>query len=347
MRRSVLFIVIVLLAAGSVLAEEAVLIDFAQLTADYPADDPVHNERTLVDYSIAAGSSYTEEEKAEMKISLAIDAWEIDLASSSQRVNTVSNSLIRPAPVREGASNYENQTVLGARINFPTEPFNSWALIRPPFEIPAYADLSEVQEDGSVEVAQEEVGRGRKFDSIGVVKNVGVLRSVSMNVHGLNFPHGISIVLQDENNEEHEIFMGYLRFDGWRTLEWRNPNYIQQVRNRELRVFPLYPNLTPMRKLIGIRIYRDAAMEGGDFITYVKDISLTYDRAVLQLERDINDEAVWGILQERERSRREAELRNLGNIQVLRYLEQRKMHDPDAASAAPAGEAGTTAPEGE
>lgn len=347
MRRSVLFILIVLLAAGSVLAEEAVLIDFAQLTADYPADDPVHNERTLVDYSIAAGSSYTEEEKAEMKISLAIDAWEIDIASSSRNVTTISNSMVRPAPVREGASNYENQTVLGARINFPTDPFNSWALIRPPFEIPAYADVSQVQEDGSVEVPQEEVGRGRKFDGIGVVKNVGVLRSVSMNVHGLNFPHGISIVLQDENNEEHEIFMGYLRFDGWRTLEWRNPNYIQEVRDRELRVFPLYPNLTPMRKLIGIRIYRDAAMEGGDFITYIKDISLTYDRAVLQLERDINDEAVWGILQERERSRREAELRNLGNIQVLRYLEQRKMHDPDAAAAQPAGEAGTTAPEGE
>jgi hypothetical protein len=155
----------------------------------------------------------------------------------------------------------------------------------------------------------------------------------------------MSIILMDENNEEHEIFMGYLRFDGWRTLEWRNPNYIQEVRNRELRAFPLYPNLTPMRKLIGIRIYRDASMQGGNFVTYLKDISLTYDRAVLQLERDINDEAVWGILQERERSRREAELQNLGSIQVLRYLEERKMHDEDAAADADQGEAGTAAPD--
>ncbi|MDA3950506.1 MAG: flagellar filament outer layer protein FlaA [Spirochaeta sp.] len=345
MRRSVLFILIVLLAAGSVAAEEAVLIDFAQLTSDYPADDPVHNERTLVDYSIAAGSSYTEEEKAAMKISLAINAWEIEIASSSRSITTISNSMIRPAPVREGASSYENETVLGARVYFPTAPFNSWALIRPPFEIPAYADVSEVQEDGTVETPQEEVGRGNKFDGIGVVKNVGVLRSVSVNVHGLNFPHGMSIILMDENNEEHEIFMGYLRFDGWRTLEWRNPNYIQEVRNRELRAFPLYPNLTPMRKLIGIRIYRDASMQGGNFVTYLKDISLTYDRAVLQLERDINDEAVWGILQERERSRREAELQNLGSIQVLRYLEERKMHDEDAAADADQGEAGTAAPD--
>ncbi len=332
MRRSVLFVLIGLLSIGTVLAEEAVLIDFAQLAANYPADDPVHNEQTIVDYSIAAGSSYTEEEKAQMKISLGIESWEIELASSSQRVETVADSMVRESPVREGAARFENETVLGARVRFPTEAFNSWAMIRPPFEIPAYADRTEVQDDGSLETPQEEVGRGAKFDNFGVVKNVGVLRSVSMNVHGLNFPHGVSVILMDENNNEHEIFMGYVNFDGWRTLEWRNPNYITEVRNREIRSFPLYPNLTPMRKLIGIRVYRDAAMPGGDFITYIKDISLTYDRAVLNLERDINDEAVWGILQERERARREAELRSLGNIQVLRYLEERKMHDADAAA---------------
>ncbi len=334
MRRSVLFVLIVLLlSTGFAFAEEATLIDFADLIADYPADAPVHNERTLVDYSIAAGSSYTEEEKAEMKVSLAINSWEIDLASSSRNVVTTESSMVRQAIVREGATEFENQGVLGTRVHFPDGPFNSWAMIRPPFEIPAYADRDFLQDDGSLSVPQEESGRGGKFDGIGVVKNVGVLRSLSMTVYGLNFPQGISVVLQDENNEEHEIFLGYLQFDGWRTLEWRNPNYITEVRNRELQTYPLYPKLAPMRKLIGIRVYRDGAMDGGDFITYIKDISITYDKAVLQLERDIDDEAVWGILQERERSRREAELRRLGNIQVLRYLEGRKMHDPDALPA--------------
>lgn len=330
MRRSVLFVLIFLLVLGFVAADEAVLIDFANLTANFPPDNPQHNERTLTDYSIAAGTSFTEEEKAEMRISLAIDSWEVDLASSSRNVGTISDSMIRSAPVRSGASRYEDQTVMGVRIRFPEGPFNSWALIRPPFEIPAFADLDEVDADGNITVAQEEQGRGRKFDNYGVVKNIGVLRSVSMNVHGLNFPHGIAIVLQDENNNTQEIFMGNLQFDGWRTLEWRNPNYITEVRNREIRTMPLYPNLSPMRKLIGIRVYRDAAQRGGDFITYIKDISVTFDRAVLQLERDIDDEAVWGILQDREQARRDAELMRLGNIQVLRYLEQRKMHDPDA-----------------
>lgn len=330
MRRSfILALIALVLLTGTVFAEEATLIDFTQLTTDYPADDPQHNQRTLVDFSLAAGSSYTEEEKAAMKISLAIPDWEVVLASSSENVTTVTNSEIRPAVVRDGAQQYGGDTVLGARVYFPQQPYNGWALIEPPFEIPAYSDPTEVAADGTLTTPQEERGTGTKFDSFGVVKNVGVLRSVTITVNGLNFPHGLSLVLQDENNEQHEVFMGYLNFDGWRDLTWMNPNYISDVRNRELRTFPLYPNLAPMRKLIGIRIYRDAMMQGGDFITYIRDVSITYDRAVLQLERDINDEQVWGILQDREAARRDAELRNLGNIQVLRYLEQRKMHSPE------------------
>ena len=229
-----------------------------------------------------------------MKTSLSVEAWGIELASSSMSVENIGSSMVKAAPVRAGASRFENTTVLGARVHFPDGPFNGWALIQPPFEIPAYADLDVLQADGSLEVGQDEVGRGRKFDNIGVVKNVGVLRSVAVNVYGLDFPHGMSIILEDETGRDHEIFMGYLNFDGWRTLEWKNPNYITEVRNRELSTFPLYPNLQPMRKLKGIRIYRDASMQGGDMITYVKDINLTYDRAVLETERDIDDEAIWG-----------------------------------------------------
>jgi hypothetical protein len=61
-----------------------------------------------------------------------------------------------------------------------------------------------------------------------------------------------------------------------------------------------------------------------------------YDKAVLSLERDIDDESTWGILQKREEARRNAELKRLGNIQVLRYLEQKKMHaEKPAAAPAP------------
>jgi hypothetical protein len=336
---AILFVALMLIGMG-LSADESVLIDFAQLVADYPKDNPKENQATMVDFSVVAGSSYTAEEKALMKTSLAIQNWEVLLASSSRSVMNQALSMAKPAKVREGAANFAGATVLGVRVHFPVDPFNSWALVRPPFEIPAYMDKTVVNADGSLSVPQEEVGKGRKFDNLGVVKNVGVLKSVSMNVHGLNFPHTISLVLMDENNEEQEIFMGNLQFDGWKKLTWENPNYVAEVRNRDLRVFPLYPKSAPMRKLIGIRIYRDAAHEGGDFIGYIKDISIVYDKAVLTLERDIDDEATWGILQKREEARRTAELRRLGHLQVLRYLELKKMHAGESAPSkapAPAG----------
>ena len=120
--------------------------------------------------------------------------------------------------------------------------------------------------------------------------------------------------------------MDYLNFEGWRTITWKNPNYITEVRNRDVYQTPLYPKATPMVKLAGVRILKDASQEGGDIITYIKDISVVYDKAVLTIERDVDEEAIWGILKEREESRRTAEFERLGQQQVLRYLEQKKMH---------------------
>jgi hypothetical protein len=73
-------------------------------------------------------------------------------------------------------------------------------------------------------------------------------------------------------------------------------------------------------------IYRDSMQEGGDIVTYMKDIEITYDLALLETQRDINDEAIWGILTERYEARKRAELRRVGDMQVLRSLEKEKMH---------------------
>jgi hypothetical protein len=131
--------------------------------------------------------------------------------------------------------------------------------------------------------------------------------------------------VEDQDGVQQTIFMDYLEFDGWRTLTWNNPNYIADVRNRELRKFPLYPKGTPYLKLDGFVIYRDSQQEGGDFVTYLKDVKITYDKALITTERDINDEAIWGIIQQRNEARRLAELKRLGGSQVLRFLEQQKM----------------------
>ncbi len=313
-----LCIVVLLMAAFPVFAEETVLIDFAQLAADR---DDAENEATFIDFSDKAGAGFTEEEKAYMKTSLSLANWEVQLASSAKTVTNRRYSYVLPAPVKDGATRYGGETVLGVRVHFPEEPYNSWAVVRPPFDIPAF------------ERADEQDAKGVKFDSFGVVKNVGVIKSVTVNILGKNFPNGFGVILENSSHEEKNIFMSYLDFDGWKTITWNNPNYINDVRDRELKKTPLYPKATPYYKLAGLVFYKDAAQEGGDFITYVKDITLTYDKAVLNLQTDIDDEELWGILGEREEARRTAEYERLGNKQVLRYIEKQLMHaEADAAA---------------
>jgi hypothetical protein len=346
MKRIFILLVIAMVSVGA-FAAEGTLIDFTLLTSDVTVGDeaerPEH-ERTLVDFAEVAGASFTDAERDLMRSSLFIDNWEVDLNSSAQSPRTQANSKVRLAIVREGSEPFGNDPVLGARINFPTEPWNAWAVIRPPFEIQAYADRTQVDGEGEIVPLEanddNDVEAGDKFeDGHGVLKNVGVIKQVGLNVYGLNFPHSISVILQDENNERHEISMGYLQFDGWRQLIWDNPNYITDVRDRELRTYPLYPNLQPMMKLVGFRVYRDGSNVGGDFITYIRDVSLVYDEARLQLQEAIPHDDLWGILDQREDERRRAELRRIGNEQVLRFIEQQlqateNLRDEDAEADA-------------
>jgi len=333
MKRLFIFVVVGLLLGGTALmADQSTLIDFTKLGADQTTGTnqaPTENGATLVDYSNVAGASVSDADKAAMKSSLDLNNWQVVLASSSRSVANQSVTVTKEAATNPTAKQFNGQDmaskkILGVRIHFPTEPFNSWAMIQPPFDIPAYADKDALT-GGKMVVADADKGKGEKFNGYGVVKNVGVLKSLSITVYGANFPNGLGVVVADQDGNEQTMFMDYLAFDGWRTLTWDNPNYVVDVRNREVRKFPLYPKGMPYLKLVGIIIYRDAAQEGGDFVTYVHDISITYDKAIIDTERDINDEAIWGILQQRNEARRLAELKRLGNIQVLRFLERQKM----------------------
>jgi len=318
------------LASNGAFAEQQTLIDFSTLIGD-PATG--EHAQTTIDYSRQAGSSYSAEDKTKMKVSLAIRNWEVQLASSSQTVENQSNSMVSAAPVKADASKYAGQTVMGVRIHFPTYGINSFAVIKPPFTIPAYATLDNPTDQNAK--------AGSQFDGFGILKNVGVLKSIQINVLGRNNPNSLSLLLENDLGEEQEIFMGYLNFDGWKALTWVNPNYQTEVRNRDIKVLPLYPRSTPFIKLKGIVIHRDGAQDGGDIVTYIKDIKVIFDEAVLPGGTEVDDEAIWGILKQQEESSRNAELMKLGNLQVLRKLEQQKMateagFDQTAAAAAPA-----------
>ena len=334
MKRTLYLFASVLLLAGSLtFADEAMLIDFTQLEADCVVDEesnkPTQNKRTVMDFSVAAGATFTEEQKGLMKTSLALPEWEIVLNSSARNVGSLAESKVVAAPVKDSAKvPFAGKNVMGVRVIFPSIACNANAKIVPPFDIPAYEPLADADDNGvRQDPTDEQKASGKTLfeDGYGVVKNVGTIKSIACTTMGMNYPHGLYVLLKDNDNIERRYFMGYLGFDGWKTLIWNNPQYITEIRQREIRVYPIYPRGLPFVKFSGFQVTRDAAHIGDNYIGYFKDVKIIYDKALLTSDRDIADEDLWGIITKKETARQYAEMQRFGNTQVNRYLEKNKM----------------------
>lgn len=345
----VLSAAVMMLFGASAFAKESTLIDFTTLDADITIkaqDSDVEipeNSRTIMDYGIAAGATFNQDQKDLMKTSLYLGEWEVVLNSSAQTVAALAQSAVVSAPVRESAKvPFAGKNVMGVRVVFPAGAYNSNAKIVPPFEIPAYEPLTSADENGNRQPqTDEQKASGRTLfeadddesPAYGLVKNVGTLKSIAVTTMGMNFPHGLYVLLEDTDGVTRRYFMGYLGFDGWKTLTWNNPEYISEVRTREIRVYPIYPRGLPFVKFAGFQITRDASHVGEDFIGYFKDVKIIYDRAELTSERDIADEDLWGIVTKKETARQNLEMSRFGNKQVNRYLEKAKMATEESFSS--------------
>ena len=331
MKRTLFLTVAAMILAGSVaVARESVLIDFSQLDADTVADEngnPTQNSRTVMDYSVAAGATFTSDQKTLMKTSLALPEWEVLLNSSAKNPVSVALSQVVVAPVKESADvPFAGKNVMGVRVIFPTWANNANAKIVPAFDIPAYEPLSDADENGERQKpTDEQKGKYLFEDGYGVVRNVGTLKSIAVTTMGMNYPHVLYVLLKDNDGVERRYLMGNLYFDGWKTLIWNNPDYISEVRTREIRVYPIYPRGIPFVKFAGFQVARDASHIGDNFIGYFKDVKVIYDLAILTSDRDIDDEDLWGIITKKERDRQNGEMARFGNKQVNRYLEKSKM----------------------
>jgi hypothetical protein len=304
--------VALLFCASLAYAEESVLINFSELIADQDGQ----NSATMIDFSAQAGTAFTDDERALMVTSLAIENWTVELNSSARTV--VADRL---STARTVQSAFFGEPVMGVRIHFPSHANNANALVKPPFPIPALEMPEGEQEDGTINNFNE-----NRFLNKGFVQNVGTLKIIEMNVRGLNFPHTVSVLLERIGGKIEELPLGSLDYDGWKTLSWTNPSYAFEVRQRNRRVMPVYPHTIPFIKLNGIRFSRSGMNEGGDFIAYIKDIIIIYDKAVRDdVPVDIDDEAVWHIFRDREIARREAEMRRLGEREVFEFVQSRLM----------------------
>lgn len=332
MKKTFILVAMAFLLMGAVaVAEEAIIVDFALLNADIIADPNgkmTQNRRTVLDYGKVAGASYTDQQKALMRTSLALEQWEVELNSSAQNPLSIAASTIKEAEVRAEGEKFAGQKLMGVRILFPEWTNNANAKIKPGFLIPAYEKMAQVDDQGNLQepTAEDKAsGKSRFEDGYGIVRNTGVIKSIAVNTYGMNFPHGLYVLLRDQNNVVKRYFMGYLLFDGWREMIWSNPSYIANVKSRELRLYPVYPTALPHVAFEGFLITRDAAHDGGDAVAYFKDVKIIYDKAVLTTVRDFADEDIWGIQTEREMKRKKIEVEKFGHTQVLRFLEQEKM----------------------
>lgn len=330
MKRTFMLITAAMFLAGSfAFARESTVIDFSLLTADTVADEngnPTQNSRTVMDYAKASGSSFTSEQKALMRTSLALPNWEVVLNSSARNPQALSASRTVAAPVKQSANvPFAGSDVLGVYVLFPTWANNANAKVVPPFEIQAYEPLSDADANGNrLDPTGEQKGQYLFDDGYGVVRNVGTVKSVSVTTFGDNYPHKLYVLLKDQDQVERRYYMGTVEFDGWKTLTWNNPNYITDVRAREIRVYPIYPRGLPYVKFAGFQISRDARDIGNHYVGYFKDVKVIYDLAVLSTDRDIDEEDLWGIITEEEAYRQNVEMSRFGTKQVNRYIDQHK-----------------------
>ena len=363
MKKTLILSAALLSLVGFSFAEERTLIDFTKLKADiavYPQDSsngeegsseeqkPNQNSRTLMDYRRAAGASFSSDQKELMKSSLALTEWEVVLNSSARNVGSLAQSVVKAAPVSGNSKQpFAGEEVMGVRVVFPSGAYNANAKIIPPFSIPAYEPYGELDENGDRKKAESSSEGGENAESsessgpkwlfeaddpsdkaspaYGLVKNVGTIKAISVTTMGMNFPHALYVLLGDTDGVTRRYFMGYLGFDGWKELRWNNPEYITEVRTREIRIYPIYPRGEPFVKFEGFQIVRDASHVGDDFIGYFKDVKIIYDKANLTSERDIADEDLWGIIGRKENARQALEMSRFGNKQINRYVEKQKM----------------------
>ncbi len=243
---------------------------------------------------------------------MLIRRWLVTINSSGTSVAAKRYSYCKPVQTK-GVYGGKKRWVLGARIHFHRLPYNTWAKIHPPFEIIAF-------------------NKEGKFVNIenGVIDNTGQLFQIILEVNGRNYNNSITIRMKNDIDEEMDYFMGYLYFAGWKKLIWKNPNYIENVDLREIFRLPLYPRSIPYKKFVCFIIMRQGTEIGGDFIVYIANVRVSYDKAIVIEEMDIDDEAAWQIITQQQRARAERDRRVNTAIIDIRRGEAKRQHRASA-----------------
>ena len=297
-------LILIITSLMKIISLEAVLIAFNNL------------KDTTIDFSrFAQHKGYSEEVLKEMKQDLDPSMWKIHVNSSSWTKEARERTYLLTVA---NSQTYPDQIVLGVRAYFPQRYANSYVTIRPPFEIPSYYDNPENPN-----------GQGEMFLNKGVVRNVGVLRKLSVNALGNNFRYSLYVRIKDHLGLEKDVFVGYMDYQGWKSKAWINPNIEYELSMRETRkkTMPNYPDEFPFVKLLAFVILRDSSEITGNFVTMIKDVTVEYDEAIIQTGKtEDKQEEIFGIYTEELLKRANSEMQKVDNRIYLEWEERKKQH---------------------
>lgn len=280
-------------------------IDYKQTLIDFTQIDPELDENLSIAYGNELALTLPPEEVETLPpINYGLKNWRLVPASSIKRTEVFKASRVQSVVVQAGE--YAGQHVLGVKIKFPSYNYDMFVNIEPPF----MPDTS-----------------NPAFNNNGVLDNVGIVRSAYITVYGLYQPEKLYLVTEDDDGATHEFGFGSLYYIGWRTLEWINPDYIYDVRDREIDRRPLYPRASSKRRFKSIIIQRSALNGTTDFVTYIKDVALTYDKAINNdLFNDIANEETWRIIEDSYSQRERLMIKKAATDRYFEYLEERKLY---------------------
>jgi hypothetical protein len=303
MRILSLIVILMLFITFNLMPFESVLLDFSNL------------DGTLIDFSTYANQDiWTKDQIEAMKLDLNPANWVIKVCNSSW--TTMSREYTKILPVKNSL-NFPNEVVLGIKIYFPDRGANSYAEIKPPFVIPSYYDNP-----------NEPDGMGGMFLNKGIVRNVGLLRKLSVRVLGNNFKYVLYVRIEDRKGEQRDIYVGYLDYVGWKTKSWVNPNIDGELKMREIykNSKPYYPDEMPYVKLVEFIIHRAEPQVTGNFATMIKDVFIEYDEAFLEVGKaEYLQESIFGIYKQQLMDRARHEMKNVDQRIYLEWEEQQKM----------------------
>jgi hypothetical protein len=302
MKKTPLFFCLLLIASVLITPNlnavvKEVLIDFSK------ADD------NFIKYMPEPKETYDTNEQGTYKVYVSakeyfLDNWRVDLASSAKNMSI--DNMVNSYTKKVESANYGY--VLGVRVRFPKGSFPSYAIIRPNFPIPVYDEKGKFINVGN-----------------GVAVNVNEIKSLSVRIAGRNYPYQLAVRLMDRDFNVHEYFLGDLFFQGWKTLVWYNPNFVDNERLKILKRDPLYPKPIPFYRLDSIVIYKPPQALGGDFITYIQGIEIEYSPFLIEPVDDIDDESVWQILAKETIRRKNIEQARMSDFFELLLRERKRL----------------------